>query len=294
MTTESSLPAVDQEEIEFYDPVSNQQIDELFRRVRDLEKEKIPAIEAAAPKESWLKRNSHWFPMVATLTLGSGFILGFFQWFFGDLVDHRIDTKLQPITQTLNRIEIDIAYIKGRLEIPSRLAQFIQMPTKDLQENLKAVATVADEAKRNKDAEVPVTTVAELRNRLSLVRDRGPQFWETAASVIDLQAGLVERLRTLPIEEIRKRQCAFTRGVVESISFGGCIQKLDSVTWKDVNFSKSLLIYEGGALALNNVRFTDCIFIIALSSNPEKSVQQFTEAILSSKAVLPTFTITTS
>src|SRR5260370_27079358 len=66
------------------------------------------------------------FQMIAN-TLGSGVVLGFFNWFFADWVDHRIDAKISPIalatSKDVEQIRIDVAKVSTQLDMLSKFVQ---------------------------------------------------------------------------------------------------------------------------------------------------------------------------
>jgi hypothetical protein len=90
----------DSDALEYSEPMSNQQIDDILKRLRVLESKATSGAIPASTRESWLKRNAHWFaPSIALLTLLVGGGIG--KVFLALYVDSRVNSGLRPVTETL-------------------------------------------------------------------------------------------------------------------------------------------------------------------------------------------------
>ena len=154
------------EEIEYDDLVSNkEQFDNILGRLRKLEDGSAASTQTVQPiptpqkQEGWIKQNFWWLSWAITILFGSGCIFGFSHWFFGDLVDHRIDDKLrQPFADTNKRAEEQgkqLASIDGRLQGISDLLKIVAqnemkrvaaLSPKDFRKNLPQVGDVLRDA----------------------------------------------------------------------------------------------------------------------------------------------------
>jgi hypothetical protein len=165
--------------------------DVLDGRITQLEQHR--SANSGATRDVWVKRNSYWLWPVITLLIGSGVVGGFFRWFFGDLVDHQIDSKLSaPIAQlgdqktTLARIDTRLNDISELLKIvvQNEMKRVAALAQEDFNKNLGTVKTVLSIAK-TEQINSPTDTVADIKEKLQKANEKSPEFWNAAAALVN-------------------------------------------------------------------------------------------------------------
>jgi hypothetical protein len=174
-------------------------VNEAFSRLHSLENRLVDPGETPQPaenEEKWIKRNWYWVGTLLTLVLGSGVVFGFFHWFFGDLVDHRIAAKLEQPAKDIHQIQLDLARLTQQTEDVDRDVQRL------LDKALKATAKLSpDQFKRTLDTTttqlsiaaslhvpIDVATSEELQARLSGTDPSTPFYWAATAAFVSYRS----------------------------------------------------------------------------------------------------------
>jgi hypothetical protein len=222
-----------------------------------------------------------------------------------DRIDNRVEAKLKPIGEGLAKLREDLAYVRAKVEDATarKVVGFSRLPANEIVGSLSDISKTISEA-RSKQAISPPEAVAELRAKLVQLQPRNPELWKALSNVVSYQSLIAEKMNVLPnAEQIRRKGCHFFGGTsgapvtnwVEQGAASGCSQQLDiGVAWKDFTFENAIIIYRGGPVYLQNVRFKNCLFLVEFPGQPQPPARKFAEALLASRGPLLTFTVSTS
>lgn len=305
---------------EVADQKFQQQLKELSK-TQEAQGERLANLEGrkAVPKpENWFKRNSYWIsPVVASvgLVLGTGFLMRYFTL----TVDSEISSKLHDPITDISDLKRDVAVIRKsqddtqallRIVIANDSKRISAMSQRDFQDRLPEVRAVLNAAKSTRTEVAPVA-FGEIRSKLEQSNRSEPEFWPTAASLINYVSAtpaptveLADCLNSPPIL-VGVNTTAGSKIVTHGPNvYSNCKIDLDdprasvvfghSLSLADLEFRRSLIVYRGrpiiiqlGAPPLNHLVgkfvFIDCVFNIQSPSNPSLSGKKLIESLLAAQ-----------
>jgi hypothetical protein len=191
------------------------------------------------------------------------------------------DQLKEPLKQ-LNEMSGDVKAIKGFLSTEG-FRVFISLPKTETQAGLVDLNRTLELAQQAHIA-IPAGTLEQVRQKLSGVAGRTPDFWTTVAATINYQS-LIDQLNGhAPDPATVSRPCGgFTQGMGGYNFFRGsfiisdCVVDLDSThnALEGVTFKDSVIRYHGGPVDLSDISFVNCRFVLDIPasapSNPERN-----------------------
>lgn len=243
--------------------------------------ERLTKLESENPARSnqdgWLRRNSHWVFPIVTILFGSGFIFGFLKWFFGDLVDHRIDSKLTEPSKQIGELQKLHERIEGRLDgiadllkivAQSELKRTSQLSIPEFQRDLPEVQNALTVARKEEVPKAPETMNA-LRSKFQRVDKESRGYWGAATAFVNYRSDSppshIDNCSNNPLKfEIEKLEgnpdngtgvithgpfvftnCELNLGNAETIGF-----LAKALQFADVHVVRGFVTYNGGPVEL--------------------------------------------
>jgi hypothetical protein len=132
---------------------------------------------------------------------------------------------------------------------------------------IEAIKTIAQQAKEEKLAVTPqVLQTANINIQRAVASDPQlkPAAWSARLALVDYRTSLQQPFRgntvagtdqELPFENPQLN-------VIKEFVYRNGTQEIDRIFWKDVVFENVRIVYHGGPMAMQNVRFINCTFIM--------------------------------
>ena len=290
-------------------PPDREEIQRIVSGQLSSDREKIVTDVVAAlerNKGSTSKWNRPW-----VIAIGGTIVGGLLVWGIGAFLSHNaqdlkrditmeVTAQLVPIQDKLQKMAEDIAKIKGADGIAqgsapslpgSALQKFAKMDQAELSHQLAKVADAVSEAQKKGAVVDNLDSVAAVQKTLSVLPLDTPDAIRATSAIINYASFVREKKGLFPnVETVRAKPCQFINlgdGPINVIRFevaratlGGCGQRPDGLSLKDVTFQNAILTYNGGAIVLENVTFINCLFVISLPSRPSGPAKRFASELL--------------
>jgi hypothetical protein len=145
---------------------------------------------------------------------------------------------------------------------------------------IRAEIQMANESKRV----LPVKDVNDYKNALRRLPASSGDYWGTVAAVVNYQSMLNQLSHEAPDPAVVAKPCI---SMSSSVLIGphtvtDCVITLDSNVFKDITFKDSVVYYHGGDVALLNVLFDNCRFILDIPPNTRTPQVNLLNALLNS------------
>jgi len=194
-----------------------------------------------------------------------------------------VSRQLVPINQQLNSISEAIGKIKDNLHIAKA------EPLPKIDEQMRALEA---------SAHPNPAQVTKLAKSLTAANPNAPGYWPTVARLINLNARIRTGKPLSPYEVRFRPSCihlingSIERIRVDELGNYNCAVNLDNTALSDSTISNAL-VYFSGTVRLSNVRFINCVFVVALPVSPQAPAKRLAGEILASNAnQTATFTVT--
>jgi hypothetical protein len=255
--------------------------------------ERLTSLEAAKD------RKPHWaMPILATGVVGA--LVIYLAWAGISLVQIKGDaTAFQKgIEDRLKAIEVTLR----DLQHPSPLQAFARMDQDQFSHELVRIADAASRAQRDGVTD-SVENIDATQKKLAALPLNTPEASRAVSSVVSYASFVREKTGLFPNgEAVRAKPCNYfdlgngpinvIRLRLDNLSMDGCGQRLDGLGLKNVTIRNAILTYNGGAIALENVTFVNCLFLISLPARPDVPARQLADEILIKNiGRMPTFTV---
>jgi hypothetical protein len=274
-------------------------IEGLDRRAKEIENSLSRT--ARQPEEGWFKRNAHWFPIANPVILVVLFVVGLMAGLFNSVFDARISKKLNEpngLTAQIQKLSTEVATANGELRAIRRLWEEQLKKTAQLtpQELQKVLPQAAGELRAAAALRVnlPGNLTDSLQKNLSEVSQQAPGYWPAVSQFITYRSSAYSvvfpkcLVRPFPSGFVQSEKADGSRSApsrVLRVSESRCFLDLDEknlVTGYDCNHC--LVKYSGGPLTLKDVELKDCMFLLALQSEPPAAGRIMIQALLSRDA----------
>jgi hypothetical protein len=280
----------DSDALEYREPMSNQQIDEIFKRLRALESNATNGAIPVSTRESWFKRNAYWFASsIALLTLLVGGGIG--KVFLDLYVDSRVNSGLWPVTQTLTQLQVDLGEIKGELKRIAALRVIEDAAgasPEQLATNLQNLQKVLIEAKRSEQP-LPDRPISEIQAKLLKVDASSSGYWPFVFDLISYRSIIITGLRSPPKATASEMSNVIMRGFNNGVT-GGYVKVSGNIV--GVRFANSWVEFDADNPAiLKDVHFDHCVLVFVGfgAEAPSPHIQRMVKQILASN--LSEFTV---
>ena len=278
----------DWDALEYSEPMSKQQIEEIFKRLKKLEGDGTtvsPHLPVPpSTREPWAKRNSYWLFPSLTVLLGSGFVVGY----FGLVVDSRIDAKLAAPLKQIGDQSSALARMDGRLSGLSDLLSIVvqneskrtaALPLNEFQKDLSAVSGLLTVAKNETRLAIGAPDTDAIRRKILEANHDAPDYWKAATAMVNYRSPVSDDSALPPCtNHPMDVNPAGGTAVVEK-----CQMQLDGPMAPliyamlmryglNLYFKNCLITYRGGPIALPAIQrliFLDCRFDFSVQGNPE-------------------------
>jgi hypothetical protein len=184
------------------------------------------------------------------------------------------DKKSETMNQNLIDLSGRVGTVEGEMKILNGHVKLAQDPNKILshiQADLQKAASPGNQP-------IPAEILADYKKTVNALNpDSSSQYWGTVAAIINYQSR-INQLSGAPDPAKVSHACAgLTAGprvgnnVFENIHISNCVLDLDAnrAVLSGVEIKDSVIRYHGGPVALRNVLFVNCTFILDVSStNP--------------------------
>ncbi len=157
-----------------------------------------------------------------------------------------------------------------------RLSRTIFSPKPFDENKVNELTTIFNTAKTDRVSIDPRLVKVAGKKVVEASRDN-PRTWPATLALLNYSSSLNRGPSSYP-----QSPCFVGLGGVQNITIIGCPnQTLEHTVWKDVVFENSTIVYHGGRLTLDNVRFKNCEF--DLDYSPES--QELAKALTTSDTV---------
>jgi hypothetical protein len=205
----------------------------------------------------------------------------------------------------LKNIEEQLKIFNSNLTKQS-LINHAALPLQDFKTALPELATSIANAK-NENISVPPNTMDALASKLAATAtsDSTPTFWQAAGAVITYRSTLLngnlmqisvgfppcqgtvdmlgaDKHATWQAVDPKTHKPRGKRNPILRMGVQDCYIQLDGHVASKWDCTRCVIKYSGGALSLTDVKFTDCIFIFDLHSQPPKPGESLVHAVLAS------------
>ena len=209
-------------------------------------------------------------------------------WFF-TIFQPSIIEKNKDLEASIKLLQKDIEHISETRKklLSDDVRKAATTDGQDLRQNLESINStlrLAQEQSIVLDREATIEAGKALFNRAITSNGLSGEVWNTATRLVAYQTFADGQTRPLIMPGDARRE-PFTvepgaegRYILQGIWLEGVTQTLDGIVWEGGVFNKCHIIYKGGFLRLNNVRFIDCTFEIEKTPKGAK----FGEAVLAS------------
>jgi len=177
----------------------------------------------------------------------------------------------------LDHLPEDLARIQGRLDgiqplieglIKDQMHHVANLSQKDFGFQLPRIRQIVTAATKE-NVRVQVEDVKQIALKLRQTNEATPDFWMTAAAIINYQSFLNQMRGEAP-DPVRISKPCVQRGtnitfdgqILGAMVFEECVVDLDSNSFKKVVFRNSVIKYRGGPAFLEDVLFVNCRFEI--------------------------------
>jgi hypothetical protein len=220
-------------------------------------------------------------------------------------INGNVDTKLGLLNGRLQDLSRDLARIQGRLgiyvsgqrKLKSRLDQ--QTSLAKLIDPNRILGTIRAEIQLAQDTKntLSISDLNDYKNVVQALPASAREYWTTVAAIINYQSLLNQMSGSAPDPAAISHVCSgLTSGtggynVIEGGEIRNCILDLDSThnLLRNVVVSDSVVRYHGGQVAIQNVWFKNCRFILELSGSAQPPAHpEFLLALLDSNQQLVT------
>jgi hypothetical protein len=205
-------------------------------------------------------------------------------------INENFDKKLAPINQQLNTLIQQIGQLQGRFQqldagqkkISTRLTH--QEALARMQDPARILATIRAEIQmaRSNGKALRASDLNDYKNAVRAIPASAHEYWTTVAAIINYQSLINQMSGEAPDPFKVSRSCLGLTGGIRNIfvnlEFSRCVVDLDTQAFTNVTFKDSVIRYRGGQVALRNVAFFNCTFLLDLSSLktlPEKPTLLF-------------------
>lgn len=188
----------------------------------------------------------------------------------------KIDTAAQLLP-----LQIQLAKITGLMELRQSkdVAQAIDQSAdfatpRPAIEAIKAIAQQARAEKLITSPSVLREVNAQIQNAVSSDPKLNKDAWSARLALLDYRSALQQPFHGNPV--LTPSPAAPSLPLMQEFVFRDARQKLDGFFWKDIVFENTRIEYDGGPMALQNVRFINCTFTMKYTPRADK----FAELIL--------------
>jgi hypothetical protein len=230
-------------------------------------------------------------------------------------IDNRIEEKLKAhrfddLVENVHKMQGQMTEISSFMKILllAETKRVASLAPQEFQKNLPAVRAALDVAQKT-PIEIPAETVAEIKTKLNKTPPSAPEFWQTAAAVINYHVGESTpsfprcRMDQAPAELAESINATQTTIKLKAIPFENCEVVLDSPEVQsrflnvlgtiDIEFRHCRVVYRGGPIFFPaqvvpgrktvSVIFTNCVFDLSTLGVPPRDAQQMLSGLLASQ-----------
>jgi flagellar biosynthesis chaperone FliJ len=203
-------------------------------------------------------------------------------------INEGVDKKLDPINRKLTDLDEKISDVQGQLK---RLGATVQQQKRkeDQQTSLaeltdpdrasRALATIRTEIQVAEDNArvLPISDLDVYRGAIQALPASTREYWMTVATIINYQSFLNQLNHEAPDPATVSRMCLGLTGgtggsnVYSDWQISNCILDLDTTHNVLINsvVRNSVVRYHGGRVAMHNVLFVNCRFVLELTDFPQ-------------------------
>lgn len=194
-------------------------------------------------------------------------------------INANVDKQVGPLKDQLNVLAQQVGQLQGRFQqldegqkkLGTRMSQ--QESLGRLLDPNRVLATIRAEVQvaQQTNKLVQASDLADYKTALRTLSSSSENYWTTVAAVINYQSLLNQLSGEAPDPTKVARPCLdehYRNNTFNGGGFRNCYVVLDTESFNNLTFQDSVVIYHGGPVALNGVRFINCRFVLELSAQP--------------------------
>jgi hypothetical protein len=235
-----------------------------------------PKDDALGTRLSTLEERSNWHRNIgwSIAGLAGSLFAGLITWYLPTQLSNVRDGIKSDTAAQLLPLQIQLAKLTATaaLKESKDVAEAIQQSAdfSTPRSAIEAVKTIAQRARADKLQTSPSVlkdTNVKIQSAISTDPALIDEGWSATLALVDYRSTL------LPANDVSSSRTSKPQNFVLPLaarnSFDGGMQTLDGVHWKDSIFQNMQIVYGGGPIELENVRFINCRFVMKYSPRAE-------------------------